>query len=84
MSETLLHRGGGPAPRHLTGISEILKQEPHGALLWKESNSILACLGVIDAQLPVHSPGVLPAQPAQPQSPASSDTMSPARARPRE
>lgn len=46
MSETPLHGGGGPAPRHLTGFSEVLKQEPHGALLWKESNSILACLGV--------------------------------------
>ena len=46
MSETPLHGGGGPAPRHLMGFSEVLKQEPHGALLWKESNSILACLGV--------------------------------------
>lgn len=79
MSETLLHRGGGPALRHLTSFSEILKQGPHGALLWKESNSILACLGGHPMPSFLSAlQGLFPLSLPKPQSPASSNTTSPA------
>lgn len=70
---------GRGTTRGAHGFSEILKRTPWGSFSGRESNPTLACLGVIRMpSLCLLSRGSS-AQPAQPQSPASSDTTSLAR-----